>query len=255
MLKFFRKIRQNLLNQGKTSRYFKYAIGEIVLVVIGILIAFNINRWNENLKNRHIVEDYYCRFLADMNQDKATIYALIAESQLRLKKSNELLAELAGESPKKDKSINLMLESTAKITFTFNPISAGYDDLKSSGNLNTFTDQIIVDRVGTYLEETRGLSGNIHNNGLIALNEMFEIDDLYEIGFIDNSFMKGGIDSTLVKRAFFDKNPLTPSQQKQLKHLASVLIAINYRNFQHYQSILAKIETVKPMLETKCQLL
>jgi len=47
MIKFFRKIRQNLLNEVKTARYFKYAIGEIVLVVIGILIALAINNWNQ----------------------------------------------------------------------------------------------------------------------------------------------------------------------------------------------------------------
>lgn len=46
MIKFFRKIRQKLLMENKTSKYFKYAIGEIVLVVIGILIALQINNWN-----------------------------------------------------------------------------------------------------------------------------------------------------------------------------------------------------------------
>jgi len=50
MIKFFRKIRQNLLSEGKTGKYFKYAIGEIVLVVIGILIALQINNWNEERK-------------------------------------------------------------------------------------------------------------------------------------------------------------------------------------------------------------
>ena len=50
MIKFFRKIRQNLLMENKTGKYFKYAIGEIVLVVIGILIALQINNWNENRK-------------------------------------------------------------------------------------------------------------------------------------------------------------------------------------------------------------
>ncbi|WP_229741435.1 DUF6090 family protein, partial [Planktosalinus lacus] len=47
MIKFFRNIRKNLLNEGKTTKYFKYAIGEIILVVIGILIALQINNWNE----------------------------------------------------------------------------------------------------------------------------------------------------------------------------------------------------------------
>jgi hypothetical protein len=52
MIKLFRNIRKNLLNEGKTSKYFKYAIGEIILVVIGILIALSINNWNENRKER-----------------------------------------------------------------------------------------------------------------------------------------------------------------------------------------------------------
>lgn len=50
MIKLFRNIRQNLLAEGKTSRYLKYAIGEIILVVIGILIALQLNTWNENRK-------------------------------------------------------------------------------------------------------------------------------------------------------------------------------------------------------------
>ena len=50
MIKFFRKIRQNLLSEGKTGKYFKYAIGEIVLVVIGILIALQVNNWHEHQK-------------------------------------------------------------------------------------------------------------------------------------------------------------------------------------------------------------
>ena len=52
MIKFFRKIRYNLMSENKTGKYFKYAIGEIILVVIGILIALSINNWNEERKDR-----------------------------------------------------------------------------------------------------------------------------------------------------------------------------------------------------------
>lgn len=52
MIKIFRKTRQKLLMQNKTGQYFKYAVGEILLVVIGILIALYINNWNEGRKDR-----------------------------------------------------------------------------------------------------------------------------------------------------------------------------------------------------------
>ena len=56
MIKFFRKIRHRLLSEGRTGKYFKYAIGEILLVVFGILIALGINNWNEQkrLKKEYI---------------------------------------------------------------------------------------------------------------------------------------------------------------------------------------------------------
>ncbi len=69
MIKFFRKIRQNLLSEGKTGKYFKYAIGEIILVVIGILIALQINNWNENRKSNVTKHDYYNQLLQDLKKD------------------------------------------------------------------------------------------------------------------------------------------------------------------------------------------
>ena len=49
MIQFFRRIRQNLLSEGKTGKYLTYALGEIILVVIGILIALQINTWNDTV--------------------------------------------------------------------------------------------------------------------------------------------------------------------------------------------------------------
>ncbi|MGF1557254.1 DUF6090 family protein [Paucihalobacter sp.] len=69
MIKFFRKIRQNLLNEGKTSKYFKYAIGEILLVVIGILIALQINNWNEVRKQNLSVKQSLNSLLSDLKKD------------------------------------------------------------------------------------------------------------------------------------------------------------------------------------------
>lgn len=67
MIKFFRKIRQNLLSEGKTGKYLKYAIGEIILVVIGILIALGINNWNESRKTTQANTEFLNRLLIEIN--------------------------------------------------------------------------------------------------------------------------------------------------------------------------------------------
>lgn len=69
MLKFFKKIRQSLLSEGKTGKYFKYAIGEIVLVVIGILIALQINNWNERRKDREQEKEFLIGLKETLNRD------------------------------------------------------------------------------------------------------------------------------------------------------------------------------------------
>lgn len=58
MIKFFRKIRQNSLSKGKTGKYLKYAIGEIILVMVGILLALQVNNWNEQRKTKGNQEKY-----------------------------------------------------------------------------------------------------------------------------------------------------------------------------------------------------
>ncbi len=58
MIKIFRRIRFDLMEKNKTGKYLKYAIGEIVLVVIGILIALQINNWNETRKDRKLEKEF-----------------------------------------------------------------------------------------------------------------------------------------------------------------------------------------------------
>lgn len=73
MIKFFRRIRQRLLNESKFSKYLLYAIGEIILVVIGILIALSINNWNEGnklkSKEREILLHMKRNLESDLQQD------------------------------------------------------------------------------------------------------------------------------------------------------------------------------------------
>ena len=79
MIKFFRRIRGKLLSEGKTGKYFKYAIGEIVLVVIGILIALQINNWNESRKDYAKSRNYLSEILKDLKGDTTSFNSALKE--------------------------------------------------------------------------------------------------------------------------------------------------------------------------------
>lgn len=137
MIKFFRKIRLNLVDTGKRSKYFKYAIGEIVLVVIGILIALQINNWNEDRKS--VIQEalYLKRLLAENNEDITTFNAEIN----RIKKGIETIKTFSEALKKSDSNDSLLVQTanayfqTGSIYPMFYSSTSTFDDLSSTGNL------------------------------------------------------------------------------------------------------------------------
>ena len=85
MIKFFRKIRYDLMKQNKTGKYFKYAIGEIVLVVIGILLALQINNWNEDYKSKKKERGYLINLQQDLKADSLRLRELKNDFELAVK--------------------------------------------------------------------------------------------------------------------------------------------------------------------------
>lgn len=69
MIKFFRKIRYDLMEKNKTGKYLKYAIGEIILVVVGILIALSINNWNQKRLDKQQAIGYLKNLVEDLKSD------------------------------------------------------------------------------------------------------------------------------------------------------------------------------------------
>ena len=69
MTPFFRRIRHKLANDNQFLKYSRYAIGEIILVVIGILIALQINNWNEERQLKKSVDVYLNRLVEDLNNE------------------------------------------------------------------------------------------------------------------------------------------------------------------------------------------
>ncbi len=137
MIKFFRKIRQNLLLENKTGKYLKYAIGEILLVVIGILIALSINNWNEQRKTNELLNLYQENIVFELEQDLKHLSELDSLSKMRKRSLDNYIAYYNSE--KIDINILKTKADSTQLGFPiFNTNSYSIQDLMTTGNLKLF---------------------------------------------------------------------------------------------------------------------
>jgi len=131
MIKFFRHIRRSLINQNHMGKYFKYAIGEILLVVIGILLALQINTWNENRKSRKTETYVLNEILSNLNEDAAILNEITNQRQITKVSVANMLGYLQKENISKD---SLEKDMVNFLTFErYFPINNAYEILKSKG--------------------------------------------------------------------------------------------------------------------------
>ncbi|MBK8506064.1 MAG: hypothetical protein IPL46_30035 [Saprospiraceae bacterium] len=150
MIKFFRKIRQKTLTENKFGKYLTYAIGEIILVVIGILIALSINNWNENRKESKLEKNYLTGIRDDLKKDveQATLVIDAHLKQLNLIKTIE---------PKFDLNSELFLQNidTTSLPFSelfrrknsFRSINGTYHSMIADGKSNLIKNKPLFKKI------------------------------------------------------------------------------------------------------------
>lgn len=148
MIQFFRKIRQNLIMQNKTGKYLKYAIGEIVLVVIGILIALQVNNWN-NLKQERKTEVAILREIySNLQEDREIIHEIALKRQKAEGAMLRLLNYIDDPELPED---TLSADLTTIITFErYYPIRNGYERSKYADA--SLTNEALTNEISRYYE-------------------------------------------------------------------------------------------------------
>jgi len=135
MAKLFNSIRKKLISEKtstkRTSNYLKYAIGEIVLVVIGILIALSINNWNESSKQKVQEIKIYHEILNDLVSTKEEINKDMQNHIIFLHSNKTLLNHLIEKKPNSDSLINHMFNAAADLQVY--PKTSGFEALNSIG--------------------------------------------------------------------------------------------------------------------------
>lgn len=225
MIKFFRKIRHNLLAEGKTGRYIKYAIGEIILVMIGILLALQVNNWNENRKA--------------IIQEKALLFNLTANLYIdktrftyNLKEADEILhvykqlyqigtngeSDLIIDNPNYVRKI-VMFDSNLNQDFSALSEKITNDDIRNhlllyDSELNNFETEFLEFR--TVIERVRVFLGE---KGIYKLENLYNTDDFSDAVYLDLIKLKDLSRTTEFQQLMFEAKLKLELLKKDYKKL------------------------------------
>lgn len=149
MLPFFRRVRKQLADDNQALKYLRYAIGETVLVVVGILIALSINNWNESNKQKKFEQEILRQIQTNLTKDQAKLKVVKASFQNAISSIDKLL-NYNGATQEKD-SLKYWLGDIIQFD-RFQPLTNAYEVLKSNG-LDHIRNHQLRFLLGTYYDD------------------------------------------------------------------------------------------------------
>ena len=184
MFSFLRRTRKKLLMKNDSRKYIGYAVGEIVLVVIGILIALGIDGWNEDRKERMLEQEILVQIRENLNKDRKALSGIIANAN-RAVYASEKVIELYEKNQTSD-SLKYWLGNIVQFD-RFLPLTNAYEVLKSKG-LDLVSNKELRFKLGTYYDDQAQIITNANED----LKQTF-VDDwlpVMKAGVVDFEFKK-----------------------------------------------------------------
>lgn len=202
MIQLFRKIRRHLLESGKARSYILYALGEILLVVVGILIALSINTWSENRKNAGEARFQMLKLKDNLMADKVRIKEAISKNEVYMANLTFCIRVLYSDTvaTRADFMDRFQHMST---TNNFQPTRGAFEGLISSGKIQLITNQGLLDALLTYYNSTsftswdsalKDYTRNVIVPFLLSFDHIPNITDALEgVGFIQFDYSKSAV--------------------------------------------------------------
>ncbi|TDQ17020.1 hypothetical protein DFQ04_1668 [Algoriphagus boseongensis] len=191
MISFFRKIRQKLLEEKRMGNYLKYALGEIFLVVIGILIALMINSAYENKKDRNLEVKYLEGIATNLEDDINELERQILDDSLQLSGYTRLVRAFQVDSIKSDQDGLIRTIFNIQLISSFEGNNIVFEDLKSSGRTNLIKSDSLRYHILRFYNQAQILiqaEKELHNPVILAERNSLFISDQLGINKTENLF-------------------------------------------------------------------
>lgn len=259
MFRIFRKIRKEILASRKANRYLLYAAGELLLVIAGILIALQINNWNEERIEQKEIREYALSVSAAIERDMDMLLPVEMQIRASIRQAEVLAAYVRDRTVDEMDNAELFFLTTHIGYRPYGWNRAALDQLKSAGGLRQMSNKRLAERISDYDALTRHLDQDYQEdeesaramldlvNTLIDLN--YDHEGLDEILDWDDGFTAGDIeerltrfrDTDLFKRLAEEKKPLLSQDLAEFRRLANL-------NLEYAQSTAARPDIELPRL-------
>ena len=213
MIKFFRNIRFKVISDNHLSRYLLYAIGEILLVVIGILIAVKINALYEVRKNIDKEKNYLTAILSNLDED---ISALEVHSKIQEQAINYLRVlklSFTVDQIRLDRQLMINAIQYQKKVIDFDPNRNIFDGMKSSGDIRLISSPDLLSSLQRYYMQSEAVvKSEVQNNFIIEQHHMRIFTDLINMSSLDNDEFGNNWAQKMYEKdlSFFDSDINSP---------------------------------------------
>lgn len=201
MIKFFRRIRYNLMEKNKTRKYLKYAIGEIVLVVIGILIALQVSNWNQQRIQNKEEKRALINLKLDFDYNYITLDSIITRTEKSIALQTTILNHTGNKPrPKTEAEFDSAINALSALSVYF-PKDGYLNDLLNSGKLDILKNTNLRNRLSSWnsvLKNIKDMERNVRD----------QIDKFYDIMLDRGSWLNLDEIATI---SVLTKNPLPKS--------------------------------------------
>jgi hypothetical protein len=173
MLRFFRHLRRQLLAKNRTGKYLLYALGEILLVVVGILIALQIDAWKEERENSRRERAFYQSILVDLESDRDKMDALVEFYQNRIANLTWLLRLV--RNPDQPRDPVAFGKHTEPLYYNESAISyaAAYEATKNTGAFDRFSNKELLKELVEYYSNFKDID-DVNTSSLRWIESAFE---------------------------------------------------------------------------------
>lgn len=240
------------MKQNKMSKYVKYAIGEILLVVIGILIALQINNWNEIRKLKTQETTYYCQLIDDLKADIANIDITTKSLKDRQVATRRVLTNLLKIQEKKDTLLSDYLPSIRSKSFV--PTKAAIKDITSSGKLENLTNQVHKNAILSYYVQQDVNLKIIEGNNSQLWQKIFAYNDYTDFGLNELPLYRdlyGDDLQGLLNSKEWQRNPRDPIFRHFMDHMNMTIIICD-REKDLLTALKTKAEDLVNLIQSGC---